>query len=241
MVSSRRCARSPAIPTCRSSCRSWGRYASPTPPAGLTQAQFDSQRDQLNRLKYALTADGGGSDPDIRCSSHHVGILYADEYHPSRLATGGYDRLNERDAHSILGTHSGRGPVPVSAARSGSTISVTLDMNGAGSLGEVTFDTDSGSADTPSQPGNRFRGWDFSLTSDFASLLAVNSCAVGGDGESIVFTLAAPTGAPVHVRYLHGAGFDDSRLYHGVYSGASHDHSIPVAPILAGPGYLVSN
>ncbi len=223
-----------------------GRYASSSPASGTSQAVFDSQRDRFRRLKYSLTAQGGGSDPHIHCGAHHVGLLYGDAYHPTKSTETGYYRLNERDAWSVfnvIGTaaHDGRGPVPMAATRSGSTISIALDMNGAGALDELSFDTDSDGADTPSQPAGRFRGWDFSLASDFASLLAVTGVAIGGDGESLDFTLDAPPGAPVHVRYLHGAGFDDSLLFHGVYSGADHDHSIPVAPTLAGDGSLLSD
>ncbi len=66
-------------------------------------------------------------------------ILYGDAYHPSSQADGGNNRLNERGAWTamkhILGlsVHSGRGPTPASATRSGAVINVQLTMNDANS------------------------------------------------------------------------------------------------------------
>ncbi len=220
-----------------------GRYGSDTPPASLTQAQVDSQRDLLLRLKYGTTVEGGGSDPDIHCASHQLGIVHNEPYHPT-AAAGGIERVSERDAWSIFNllrgaAHDGRGPIPISATRSSSVVRVQLDMNGAASLSDVTFDTNSAGTVYPTQPTNRFRGWDFCLASNFTSLLAVSSWTLGAD--YIDFTFASPPGAAVYLRNCFGAGFDDSRMVHGVYSGADHDRTIPVARILAGNGYLVSN
>jgi hypothetical protein len=225
-----------------------GRYGSTTPAGGSNQAEFDSLREQMRKLQYALTTEGGGSDANIHTGEHHNGLLYGDQYHPSNQAVGGWDRLNERGAWSamkhILGlnVHSGRGPTPASTTRSSAVINVQLTMNGASSLSDVTFDTNTGGTGVyPIQPTNRFRGWDFSTSPTFGTLLAVSSWAIGADGHSIDFTLSSAPGAPVYVRNLYGAGYDDSRMIHGVYSGTGYDHTIPVEPIMTGNGYLVSN
>lgn len=223
-----------------------GRYASNTPPASLTQSVFDSQRSRLLLLKYSLTTEGGGSDANIHAAAHQTAMIYEDAYHPSSAVAGGYPILNQRDAWnlmSVIGTvaHNGNGPKPVSATRSGAVINVQLDMNGAASLSIITLDTDSGSAVTPTQPTNRFNGWDFSLSSTFGTLLAVSGWAIGADGHSIDFTLSAAPGAVVYARNCYGAGFNDKVMVHGVYSGAGYDGTIPVARTLAGTGYLTSN
>jgi hypothetical protein len=114
-----------------------------------------------------------------------------------------------------------------------------MAMNGATSLSEVTINTNSGTAVYPTQPANRVKGWDFSTTSDFASLLPVTSISVSGNNLSVVLA-SAPAG-PVYVRHLYGCGYDDSVTFHGVYSGAAYDHSIPVEPIMNSNGYLLSN
>jgi hypothetical protein len=61
------------------------------------------------------------------------------------------------------------------------------------------------------------------------------------NGNAVDFTLASTPGSPVYVRHLYGANYDDSVLFHGVYSGSSYDHSIPVEPVMSSSGYLVSN
>jgi len=219
-----------------------GRFGA-APPAGLTQAEFDAQRDAFRRMKFALTVEGGGSDPHVHSSSHHSGLVYGDSYHPINSAPTGYSRLNERDAWTAaaialgLPVHDGRGPIPTGLTRSGAALTIALDLNGAGSLQEVTLDTNTGTAVYPAQPANRIKGWDFSKTADFAALLPVTSLAVSGN--AIAVTLAADPGGPVYARNLYGAGYDDSVMVHGVYSGAAYDHSIPVEPTMAGP--LVSN
>jgi hypothetical protein len=225
-----------------------GRYGSTTTAGGSNQAEFDSLREQMRKLQFALSTEGGGSDANIHTGEHHNGLLYGDQYHPTNQATGGWDRLNERAAWSAmkhflgLSVHSGRGPTPASASRSGAVINVQLTMNGATSLSDVTFNTNTGGTGVyPTQPPNRFRGWDFSTSSTFGTLLAVSSWAIGADGHSIDFTLASAPGAPVYVRNLYGAGYDDSRMIHGVYSGSGYDHSIPLEPIMNATGFLISN
>jgi hypothetical protein len=221
------------------------RWGASAPPASLSTATHDSQRDAFRRMQYALTVEGGGADTNIHSVEHHTGVLYADNYHPTGVITGGIDRVNERSAWSVckhalgLSVHSGRGPSPAGVTRSGAVISVAMTMNGASSLSQVTFDTRSGTSVYPSQPANRHKGWEFSLTSNFASLLAVSSSTV--NGNSVDFTLASTPGSPVYVRHLYGANYDDSVLFHGVYSGSSYDHSIPVEPVMSSSGYLVSN
>jgi hypothetical protein len=65
--------------TFRSSSRTWAAMARRRAQAGgLTQAQFDSQREQMRKLHYALTTEGGGSDANIHTGEHHNGILYVD-------------------------------------------------------------------------------------------------------------------------------------------------------------------
>ena len=218
-----------------------GRYGG-APPSGLTQAQFDSQRDAFRKMAFSLTTEGGGSDPHIHSSSHHDGLLQGDTYHATDNPAG-YGRLNERDVWSVaqrvlgLPVHDGRGPRPTGLSRSGAVLTIALDMGGATGLQEVTLDTRAGTSTYPAQPANRIKGWDFSLTRDFATLLPVASLVVAGN--AIKVTLAADPGAPVYARNLYGAGYDDSVMVHGVYSGAAYDQTIPVEPTMAGP--LVSN
>lgn len=222
-----------------------GRWAAASPPAGLSSAEHDDQRDRFRRMQYALTAQGGGADANIHTAEHHNGVLYADNYHPSTSGAGGNDRINERSAWCVAkhvfgqNVHSGRGPTPESVTRSGANLHISMGMNGAGSLSELDLTTNSGSAVYPAQPANRFKGWDFSTTSDFASLLAVTSITASGSGLDVV--LAADPGAPVHVRHLHGANYRDNVLFCGIYSGAANDHVIPVEPVMNGNGYLLSN
>jgi len=217
-----------------------GRYGG-TPPASLTQAQFDTNRDAFRKMAFALTVEGGGSDPHIHSSSHHSGLVYGDAYHPS--GPDGIGRLNERDSWTVaaialgLPVHDGRGPTPTGITRSGAVLTIALDLNGAASLTEVTFDTRSGSSIYPEQPANRIKGWDFSKTSDFAALLPVTSLVV--EGSAIKVTLAADPGGPVYARNLYGAGYDDMTMIQGGYSGAGYDRTIPVEPTMAGP--LVSD
>jgi hypothetical protein len=225
-----------------------GRYGSATSPGGANYAEGDDIRDRMRRLQYALTTEGGGFDANIHTGEHHNGIRYIDQYHPTDQGAGGWERLNERAAWTAmkhflgLSVHSGRGPAPASASRSGAVINVQLTMNGASSLSDVTFNTNTGGTGVyPAQPSNRFRGWDFSTSSTFGTLLQVDGWAIGADSHSIDFTLHAAPGAPVYVRNLYGAGYDDSRMMHGVYSGSSYDHTIPVEPVMSGSGYLVSN
>lgn len=220
-----------------------GRYSSTTAPAGLSWSVFDGYRDAHRKMKFALTTEGGGSDPHIHTSSHHTGLVYFDSYHPA--GQNGLGRLNHRDAWSIakhvfgLPVHDGRGPIPTGVTRSGATLTIEIDLNGATSLSEVTFDTRMGTAAYPTQPANRFKGWDFSTSSNFGTLLEVTSIVVSG--PSLIVTLAADPGGPVYARHLYGAGYNDMVTFQGIYSAEAYDQSIPIEPTMGATGYLVSN
>lgn len=106
------------------------------------------------------------------------------------------------------GGANGRGPLITGVARSGATVTLTVDLNGASSI--------SGTGLTHYQVSK----------DGFASTLAISSAAaVGG---SIVLTLAADPGAPVAVRSFYGMDWASPVRAIGSYADGT---SIPVEPI----------
>lgn len=103
---------------------------------------------------------------------------------------------------------SGRGPIIAGATRSGATITLSVDLNGAASIS-----------------GTGLTHYDVS-TDDFATTLPLTSAEVsGGD---IVLTLDADPGAPVAVRSFYGMTYDTPVFALGDYGVAP---AIPVEPL----------
>lgn len=106
------------------------------------------------------------------------------------------------------GGASGRGPLITGASRSGATITLSVNLNGATSL--------SGTGLTHYQ-----------VSSDnFVSLLTISSANVSGN--QIVLTLSADPGVPVKVRSFYGMDWTSPVYALGNYSDAT---TIPVEPL----------
>jgi len=106
------------------------------------------------------------------------------------------------------GGANGRGPLITGATRSGATITLAVDLNGASSM--------SGTGLTNYQVS----------TDDFATLKTISSAAVSG--STIVLTLSADPGATVKVRSFYGMDFGSPVRAVGSYADGT---SIPVEPL----------
>jgi hypothetical protein len=109
--------------------------------------------------------------------------------------------------------YDGRGPLPGTPTRSGATITVPIDLNGASSIA-----------------GTSLSGWVVGTTA--ASLVDANSpltiTSVDVSGSNIVIVLAADPGAPVWVASHRGHVVSESSLAIGTYADAT---TIPVFPM----------
>lgn len=141
----------------------------------------------------------GLQDATLTDALHYIGDAYVENGRRagmSMAAALGYGGTN------------GRGPRITGAARSGATITLTVDLNGASSL--------SGTGLTHYQVS----------TDDFATLKTISSAAVSG--SNIVITLSADPGAPVKVRSFYGMTWTSPVRAMGSYADGT---SIPVEPI----------
>ena len=139
------------------------------------------------------------TDATLTDSLHYVANAYVENGRRagmSMAAALGYGGAN------------GRGPLITGAARSGATITLAVDLNGASSL--------SGTGLTNYQVS----------TDDFATLKTISSAAVSGN--SIVLALAADPGAPVKVRSFFGMTWTSPVRAVGTYADAT---TIPVEPL----------
>ena len=138
----------------------------------------------MRRTLFNLQSLGG-----VELGHHHAEIPLVDTFHYTQ---DGYYEANRRASLSIaqqLGadTYNGRGPIVTSGTRSGSTITLNVDLNGATSL-----------------IGSNLNYWDVS-TDDFATTLDITSVNVVAN--QVVIELAnAPSGA-VKVRSFWSSNY----------------------------------
>jgi hypothetical protein len=153
-----------------------------------------------------------GTYSDVYTSSAVLGVPYTDNVHPT---PSGLITLAKRDGLTIARrgygaiAYDGRGPLVTGATRSGTTITLALDMNGAVSVA-----------------GTGLTGYSVS-SDDFATTLTISSAAVSG--STIVITLSSAPAGAVKVRSFREANFADTSLALGTYSDGS---TIPVFPIV---------
>ncbi len=216
-----------------------GRYAT----TGTTVNGLDGGIDRVNRealrQQYLLAVAG---DPlgKTYISDSKLGVAHAvgNPYHyPTTtnypITEGSYDEICRRGAYSIakyafgMNIYDGRGPLATSASRSGSTITITLDLNGATSINYV--DTGAGSTgDQPAAQANTVKGYQVSAD-NFNTLLPIAD--VTTDGTHLTITLVSDPGAAVKIRSFYGWDYDDTKLFWGhAYTDGRLD--IPVYPIV---------
>lgn len=148
--------------------------------------------------------------PGVFLATHLTDATLTDSLHyvaNSYVENGRRAGMSMAAAMGYGGTN-GRGPRITGATRSGATITLTVDLNGASSL--------SGTGLTHYQVS----------TDDFATLKTISSTAVSG--SNIVITLSADPGAPVKVRSFYGMTWTSPVRAMGSYADGT---SIPVEPI----------
>ncbi len=216
-----------------------GRYAT----TGTTVNGLDGATDEVNRealrQQYLLAV---ANDPlhKTYISDSKLGVAHAagNPYHYPATTTypiteGSYDEICRRGAYSLakyafgMNINDGRGPLATSASRSGATITITLDLNGATSINYV--DTGAGSTgDQPAAQANTVKGYQVSAN-NFSTLLPITD--VTTDGTHLTITLASDPGVAVKIRSFYGWDYDDTKLFWGhAYTDGRLD--IPVYPIV---------
>ena len=151
----------------------------------------------------------------VSISHNFVDTPMADDFH---YTANGYLEANRRTALSLAkamgySTHDGRGPIITGATRSGATITLAVDLNGAASIS-----------------GTGLNYYEVS-TDDFATTKTISSAAVSGG--NIVITLSADPGAAVKVRSFYSNSYGNSPnpapvFAIGTYADAT---TIPVEPL----------
>jgi len=219
-----------------------GRYAS-TGAAPPSDTIGEPGREALRQQHLACAANDPLGKTWISDSKLGVPHPSGNAYHYSDVSTNGYDEINRRCAYSLAkyafgaNVYDGRGPLITSAARSGATITLGLDLNGSASLVEKTAST--GDVFSPAQ-SNTVKGYQVSADG-FATLLPITSVALDGvTNTSIIITLASAPGAPVQVRSFYGYSYDDSTIFWGTgYADGRAD--LPVFPLFRNGTQLTSN
>lgn len=148
--------------------------------------------------------------PGVAISDSLFDIPMADNLH---YTADGYVEHGRRIGLSMLkamglGAYDGRGPIITGATRSGATITLAVNLNGASSIS-----------------GTALTNYDVS-TDSFATLKTISSVAVSG--SNIVITLAADPGVAVKVRSFFGYNITTATRAIGTYADAT---TIPVEPI----------
>ena len=166
---------------------------------------YNASSNAIRQALYELATGAGGL-----VGHSWLACTMADTYH---FTTAGYAEGNRRAALTFAkektGTgYNGRGPLITGATRSGATITLAVNLNGAASIA-----------------GSALGGYDVS-TDDFATLKTITSVNVSGG--TIVIVLAADPGAAVKVRSFAGANYGTPTLAIGTYADAS---TIPVEPL----------
>ena len=209
-----------------------GRFSSTNPPNNLTTwAKLDSYS-RIIKLAYdALIAKYPGK---VMYGASKIGILHGtnDPYH---YTPEGYMETCRRIGRTVakaLGKNvpDGRGPIPNSLSRSGATLNIGMDMNGAASLTDlVTKSTVSDDQKgTPALSGALY-GYEFS-SDGFQTLLPIASIAPNAARNGLVAILQSDPGKPVQGRSYHGGSYDDRQAFWGTgYAGGYED--VPVFPM----------
>lgn len=141
----------------------------------------------------------GLQDATLTDALHYVGDAYVENGRRagmSMAAALGYGGAN------------GRGPLVTGATRSGATITLSVDLNGASSISGTGLTNYQVSAD------------------EFDTLLSISGVAVSG--SNIVITLAAAPAVPVKVRSFYGMDWTTPVRAVGTYADAT---TIPVEPL----------
>lgn len=156
---------------------------------------------------------------DCTLAFHAAGVTMADGFHYTVTNATGYYEMNRRIALSMAkvlggGDYDGRGPIATGATRSGATVTVAVDLNGADSIA-----------------GTALTSWVASVNSDMSSPLTISS--VGVSGGDVIIVLSANPGVPVYVANYRGYNPDVSSWVVGTYADATTIEMEPiVVPIL---------
>lgn len=205
-----------------------GNYPDPVLPntSVTSQAQFDRQREFMRQVFQTIV----DTVPGVFFASFKLGGVHADD-DPYHYKNATYDEVfGVRDGLTVAkaigaSTYDGRGPLVTGAMRSGATITLAIDRNGADTVaGPVSYNTYNGTR--VAAPTNSFKGYEVSAD-NFATNLPINGIAIS-DGNLVITLASAPSG-PVKVRSFAGASYDDTSLFVGRYDGGL---TIPVAPII---------
>ncbi|MBB4619980.1 hypothetical protein [Sphingomonas abaci] len=209
-----------------------GRFSSTNPAnSQTTWAKMDAHS-RIIKLAYdQLIAEYPGK---VMYADSKLGILHGtnDPYH---YTPEGYMEMSRRLGRTIakaMGKNvpDGRGPLPVGLSRSGATLTIDMDMNGAASLTDLiekstVSDNQRG---TPVLSGALY-GYEFS-SDGFQTLLPITSIAPNAARNKLIAVLASDPGKPVQGRSYHGASYDDRYMFWGTgYSGGYED--VPVFPM----------
>jgi len=215
-----------------------GRFSSTNPPNGnTTWAKMDTYARIVKLAGDALVQKYPGK---VIYGSSKLGILHGtnDPYH---YFPEGYMETSRRCGRSIakaLGKSvpDGRGPLATGITRSGATITVAMDLNGAASLTDLVSKS-TVSDDQKGTPALSGAMYGYEVSSDnFTSLLAISSIAPNAARTALIITLAADPGKAVSLRSYHGASYDDKFMFWGTgYANGYED--VPIWPIL---NYLTS-
>lgn len=215
-----------------------GRFSYATPPnSGTTWARVDNYA-RIIKLAYDQLVNKYPGK--VIYGSSKLGILHGlnDPYH---YLPEGYMETSRRCGRTIakaMGKNvpDGRGPLPTGITRSGATITVAMDMNGAATLTDLIekATVSDNARGTPALSGALY-GYEVS-SDNFTSLLAISSIAPNAARNALVITLAADPGKAVSLRSYHGASYDDRYMFWGTgYANGYED--VPIWPIL---NYLTS-
>lgn len=154
---------------------------------------------------------------DCYLAHHYIGVEMIDAFHYVVLGPTGIVRNGNRIAQSMIKVlkntgNSAYGPMATTATRSGATITVAVNLNGATSL--------TGSALTSWQVAN-------TADTDFATPLTISSATV--TGNQVILTLASAPAGAVRIRNYAGYNPDVSSWVIGNYADGS---TIPMGPVV---------
>lgn len=209
-----------------------GRFSSTNPPNGNTTWARVDNYSRIIKLAYdQLIAKYPGK---VMYGASKLGILHGtnDAYH---YLPEGYMETCRRLGRTIakaMGKNvpDGRGPLPIGLSRSGATLTIDMDMNGAATLTDLiekstVSDNQRG---TPALSGALY-GYEFS-SDGFQTLLPIASIAPNSARNKLIVQLQADPGKQVQGRSYNGASCDDRYMFWGTgYSGGYED--VPVFPM----------
>jgi hypothetical protein len=170
---------------------------------------FNADSDDLRRTLFELARDV----PGTYMAHSFVDLPHAagDSFH---YTPDSYYQANRRAGLTFAKlkgsiAYDGQGPIVTGVTRSGATITLTVNLNGATSFA-----------------GTGLGGYDVS-TDDFTTLKTVSSAAVSG--STIVLTLSADPGAAVKVRSFAGYDFGTPTMAIGTYADGTTIATMPIS------------